>query len=167
MNLIFKRILAFGFDYFVIISYAIILFLLSNFLLKDINFNSLFYNQLLSFSTLTLPVFLYFYFSEKSYRKATFGKRLLKIKVCAFDTNKRDNIFLRNFVKFLPWEIAHIGVYQIYYFENNNLESPLYVWILLIVPQIIVLIYFINILKSKGKSSFYDKISNVEIKTLT
>lgn len=166
MNLIIKRILAFVLDYFVIITYAIILFFLSNLLLKDIKINSLFYNQLLSFSTLTLPVFLYFYFSEKSYWKATFGKRLLKIKVDTFDTEKPKNIFLRNFIKFLPWEIAHIGVYQIFYYENNNVETPFFVWILLITPQIVVLIYFISIIRKKGKSGFYDRISNTEIKNL-
>ena len=73
--------------------------------------------------------------------------------------NQNNSIFLRNFLKFLPWEIAHIGVHQIVFYESVSIGT----WLLLISPQIIVCYYLISAIISKGKSSLYDKLSNTEI----
>lgn len=162
-TLFFRRVLAFIVDYTVIITYALLLFLTSTFLKNhfniDLNFGSPIKNQLLSFSLLTLPVFLYFYLSERSDRNATLGKRVMRLKV----VSDKGNIFLRNFLKFLPWEIGHIGVYQIVFYDQQQLETPIWLWSILIIPQVIVLIYVIRIVISKGRKSVYDFVSNTEI----
>lgn len=162
-NLFFKRVLAFIIDYAVIIMYAGCLFLASTFLSSQfdlqLSFNSPFKNQIISFTSLTLPVFLYFFLFEKSKLKGTIGKRILKLKVIDATEGKKGNLFLRNFLKLLPWEIAHIGVYQIAFYNNENLG----VLILLIAPQVIVIIYIISVFLSKGKQSIYDKLSSVKI----
>lgn len=162
-NLFLKRVLAFIIDYVVIIAYAACLFTASTFLSSQfdfqLSFDSPFKNQMVSFISLTFPVFLYFLISEKSKSKGTIGKRLLKLKVVNSVENSKANLFLRNFLKLLPWEIAHIGVYQIAFYQNENI----WVWATLIVPQVIVFIYIISVFLSKGKQSIYDKLSNTEI----
>ncbi|MFY0603543.1 MAG: RDD family protein [Flavobacteriaceae bacterium] len=165
-SLFLRRVLAFVIDYIVIITYAVLLFLASSLLMNrfniDLNFGNPFKNQIIGFFTLTLPVFLYFYLSEKGIHKATLGKRVLRLKVVSAKKHTY-SIFLRNFLKFLPWEIAHIGVYQIVFFENQQQETPHWVWFLLITPQVLVLIYFVSTLISKGKKSIYDRICNTEL----
>ncbi|MFY0630122.1 MAG: RDD family protein [Flavobacteriaceae bacterium] len=162
-NLFLKRVLAFIIDYVVIIAYATCLFLASTFLSSQfdfqLSFDSPFKNQMVSFISLTLPVFLYFFLSERSKSKGTIGKRILKLKVVGATESSRGNLFLRNFLKFLPWEIAHIGVYQIAFYNNENI----WVWISLILPQVIVIIYVISVFLSKGKQSVYDKLSRTKI----
>ena len=143
--------------------YAVLLFLVSTLLTNNfdinLNFGSPFKNQILGFFSLTLPIFLYFYLSEKSGRNATVGKRTMKLKVISGN----GNVFLRNFLKFLPWEIAHMGVYQVVFYDQQQLDTPIWVWCLLIIPQIIVFGYFLSILFSKGKAGIYDRVSGTQI----
>ena len=162
-NLFFKRVLAFIIDYAVIIMYAGCLFLASTFLSSQfdlqLSFNSPFKNQVVSFTSLTLPVFLYFFLCEKSKLKGTVGKRILKLRVANVTEDKKGNLFLRNFLKLLPWEIAHVGVYQIAFYNNESA----WVWMLLTLPQVVVIVYIISAFLSKGKQSIYDKISSTKI----
>ena len=160
-----KRVFAFAIDYLIIAIYAVGLYLISTFLQSSFNINLSFdapiKRQVLSFATLTLPVFLYFYLSERSKFKVTVGKKFMNLSIAS--NSSKSNIFLRNFLKFLPWEIAHVGVHFLFQFENQNIEMPLWNWFLLIIPQVIVFIYFLTILFSKGKSSFYDKMAKTSI----
>jgi len=72
-------------------------------------------------------------------------------------------IFFRNILKFLPWEIAHLGVHWMIYYSGIERAAPIWLWIALILPQIIVLGYFLSIVWYKGESSFYDKIANTRV----
>jgi len=107
-TLAIKRLKAFALDYLVILAFIIISILIG--FLSGVKIHSVLERQLLGFVTLTLPVFLYFYLSEISKSGATFGKRFAKISVKSNQTGKYKTIFIRNFIKFLPWEIAHIGL---------------------------------------------------------
>ncbi|MFD2566245.1 RDD family protein [Pseudotenacibaculum haliotis] len=163
--LFIKRVFAFCIDYMVILVYVVGLYLASTLLHSlnvDLSFESPFHQQLLGFFTLTLPVFLYFFLNEK-YRSSTVGKRLMDLVIQKNVLEKKSNIFLRNLLKFLPWEIAHTGVYFLFYFDKHNQEIPIWLWFVLIVPQIVILIYLLSILFSKGKSSLYDLIANTKI----
>ena len=162
--MILKRILAYLIDYMVILLYASILFLISYVvhLILDIplkNQNPLIGN-IISFTTLTIPVFLYFYFFEISYKQGTIGKVKLKLKII---NNTKKNIFIRVLFKILPWEIAHIGVHWSIYYTTNNQEIPMWNWFINIFPQVLVLSYFISIMITKGKSSIYDNVANTEV----
>lgn len=117
--------------------------------------------QIVGFISLTLPVFLYFYLTEKSKAAATLGKRVLKIKVKSLHSS--GSIFMRNFIKFLPWEIAHVGGHWMGYYTNHAIDPPLWVWIVLIIPQLTVLYYMFSIVRTKGDSSLYDRIAGTEI----
>tara|TARA_R110002051_G_scaffold181774_1_gene251235 strand:+ start:5184 stop:5636 length:453 start_codon:yes stop_codon:yes gene_type:complete len=117
--------------------------------------------NIISFLTMTLPVFLYFYLLESSKQKATLGKRKLKIYVES-QKGKR-GIFIRTLFKIIPWEIAHIGIHWSVFYSEKGIEIPLWNWLILIIPQVIIIIYFITVVISKGRSSLYDKIAKTSV----
>jgi len=160
-KLILNRILAFALDYLIIIGYGMVLFALTT----TISVASLspLEGQIVGFISLTLPVFLYFYLMEKSSLAATLGKRVMNISVQTNTENNSKRVLLRNILKFIPWEIAHLGVHWIIYYSGIDKAPPVWVWVALILPQIIVLGYILSIIFYKGESSLYDKIANTSI----
>ena len=161
-NLLLKRISAFLIDYLLIVIYALLLFGTTHLIgVKELSPSE---GQAVGFISLTLPVFLYFYFMEKSKTAATIGKRVMNIAVYVNDIKTGKSVFLRNFLKFLPWEIAHFGVHWIVYYSAVEKEPPVWLWMALILPQLMVLMYVVSILFYKGKSSFYDQIANTIVK---
>lgn len=67
----------------------------------------------ISFSTLTLPLVLYFILMERSGRQGTLGKAQMKLHVTdgSGDRASTRSVVIRNLVKFLPWEIAHTHIH--------------------------------------------------------
>ena len=72
-------------------------------------------------------------------------------------------VFIRTVLKFIPWEIAHTGVHWIVYYSLQDKNPPLWVLIVLIVPQLIVIAYVISIFATKGKRSIYDKAAGTKV----
>ena len=117
-----KRAGAFALDYILILGYLLGLFFLS--LLSNALFGAnqwLFADriraQLVAFVLVTLPTTLYFAGSESSRGQATWGKRRLKLKVA---DRHGDRIGFwrslgRTLLKFIPWEISHTLIWQIYF----------------------------------------------------
>lgn len=67
---------------------------------------------LLALSTLTLPVVVVFALFEATGRHATPGKRLLGLEVAGIGAAPGfARLLMRNVLKFLPWELAHIGIW--------------------------------------------------------
>ncbi len=164
-KLVFRRFAAFCIDYIIIAVFMLLLFWISQILnLKDLILTPI-SGQFLSFFSLTLPVFLYFFLSEKSKNRATIGKKIMNISICSYSSNKKLRIFQRNILKFLPWEIAHTGVHWIVFYSKHENNTPLWVLFLLILPQIILMFYVFTIITSRGESSIYDQIANSKIKT--
>ena len=163
-KLIFRRLAAYSLDYMIIVVYALLLFVVTKILnLKDLILTPI-SGQFLGFISLTLPVFFYFFLSEKGNHRATIGKRIMNISICSQSDNIEPRILLRNILKFLPWEIAHTGVHWIVFYSKYENEVPIWVWIVLILPQIIMVVYLVSIIISKGESGIYDSISNTKIK---
>ena len=165
-QLLFKRILASTIDYAIITGYAGILFLCINIISSIFNLKlseNPVIGQFIGFMTLTLPVITYSYLTEKSDWRGTIGKRLQKVVVLTNQNEISKSILLRSILKYLPWEIAHTGVHWIVYYSSNSIETPLWVWVVLILPQIISVVYFISIVVSRGESSIYDRISMTRI----
>jgi uncharacterized RDD family membrane protein YckC len=117
-----KRVGAFALDYIIILGYLLGLFLISLLIntLFDANqwlFADRIRAQFVSFLMVTLPITLYFAISESSPRQATWGKGRLKIKV----VDRRGNqvgfwrSLGRNLLKFVPWEISHTLIWEIYF----------------------------------------------------
>ena len=163
-----NRILAWTVDFGIIVLYAILLFAVTS-LFFDVRQASLnpYFGQLIGFLTLTLPVITYSYLTEKGNWKATIGKRVLNLIVLTPENKTNKSILIRNLLKYLPWELAHTGVHWIIYFESVGRETPIWTWIILIVPQVLVFVYFISIILSKGQSSVYDRISGTRLQLRT
>jgi uncharacterized RDD family membrane protein YckC len=117
--------------------------------------------HLLGFITLTLPVGLYFFFTETSQYHATFGKRVVKIKVSAKNKKhlSKKQIVLRTVIKLLPWEFAHTFIYQIVYYSNNNIEPPIWVMVGLCIANILPLVYVLMILCRKDRAGPHDLVA--------
>lgn len=162
------RIFAWTIDFGVIVLYAFLLFTVTSlfFDFRQVDLNP-YIGQLIGFLTLTFPVLTYSYLAEKSNWKATIGKRVLKLMVLTSEKKSNKSILIRNLLKYLPWELAHTGVHWIIYFESVGRETPIWTWIMLIVPQVLVIIYFISIILSKGRTSIYDRISGVQLQLRT
>lgn len=120
-HLAFRRILAFSIDYLVILSLiGALLFINLMVLDSDMeppqSYLQKLKGHLLGFLTLTAPVWAYFTFTEASRMNATFGKRLLRMRVANRTADKPPSfrqIASRNIVKFLPWEIAHAAIWYV------------------------------------------------------
>lgn len=167
MRLIFKRVLAWLIDWAIIVLYATILFgvvftLSSLGIIEPARVHPL-KGQLIGFLTLTLPVLVYCISLEAGKHHATIGKRVMKIELTATPFT-RGGIIMRNVVKFVPWECAHAGVLWINYI--NTSETPLWIWFLLIVPQVLVIIYFMTIVATKGNRSLYDFVAGTRVRHL-
>jgi len=163
-KLIFRRFVAFCIDYVIIGAYIILLFSVSQILELDDMISTPINGQLLGFFSLTLPVFLYFFLSENGRSKATYGKRIMNISICSNSEKTNPKIFQRNILKFLPWELAHTGVHWIIFYSIYENYIPLWVWFLLITPQLIVIFYIFTIFISKGERSVYDDLSNSKVR---
>ncbi len=165
--MILKRVLAYLVDYLIIVLYAGLLFMVSYAIhgLTDISLTQAdpITGNLISFFALTVPVFLYFYFFESGKMMGSLGKQLLRIVI---ENNTRKNILIRTGFKILPWEMAHIGIHWSYYYSSENITIPWWNWVLNILPQVIVLFYFITVVISRGHSSIYDKVANTKLKIL-
>jgi len=162
------RIFAWTIDFGIIVLYAILLFAVTSlfFDVGQVDLNP-YFGQLIGFLTLTLPVITYSYLTEKSNWKATIGKRVLNLIVLTPENTTNKSILIRNLLKYLPWELAHTGVHWIIYFESVGREIPIWTWIILIVPQVLVFVYFISIILSKGLVSVYDRISGTRLQLRT
>ncbi len=165
MHLICKRVSAWLIDWSIIVIYACVLlgiaFLLSRIRIIDLQVIHPITGQLVGFFSLTLPVVVYCISMEAGSRHGTVGKRILKINVAGTPLTKRA-IVLRNIIKFLPWECAHAGVQWVRFL--NTTDTPVWIWVLLILPQVLMLFYFITIVATKGSRSVYDWIAGTYIR---
>lgn len=114
-RLAWRCLAAFGLDYLLILLYMGLLALVSlTFLTPRLSLNVPWQTQLLGFTTLTLPVGLYFALSE-SFGGGTLGKRWLGLKVTD-ETGAPlllHRSLLRSGLKFAPWELSHTAVYRL------------------------------------------------------
>ncbi len=170
MEIVKKRIIAFIVDYVIIILYALVLsgismlvFLFSG---TEPAISDPVVGQLIGFFTLTLPVFLYFYLFERGSGSATIGKRKMGLVVKNYQSKYSNPVFIRTALKLIPWEIAHTGVHWVFYFSQQAKNTPLWVLIILIVPQLIVIAYIISIFVSKGRRSIYDAVAGTNIEKI-
>jgi uncharacterized RDD family membrane protein YckC len=108
---IWRRMTAFLIDYIILLLYAGLLFATSP-LLPAGWFATPDRSQLTAFLFLTLPVIVYFSVTEASIWQGTAGKKLRRVQVTAVNDGRigLGRAFLRNGVKFLPWELAHTFV---------------------------------------------------------
>lgn len=162
------RIKAFAIDYIIILAYIAVLFLVtitvSNIFSLSLQNVSPVKGQLIGFSTLTLPVVLYFTLCESSSNKGTVGKRRMGLQVTTHSgAASLGKLLLRNIIKFLPWELAHFFVFHLVQFTSSNVQPPLWVGIGLIGAQALALLYLLGIFFSKSRRTIYELLSGTQV----
>ncbi len=120
---------------------------------------------MISFTFLTLPVILYFVVCENGKNAGTQGKRKFGLKIVSNNLTKATigQLLLRNWFKFLPWELAHFFVYQLFYFNSTNTTIPGWVLAGLIAPQVLAITYLLFIVFAKKNRSIYELISQTKV----
>ena len=121
--------------------------------------------ELIAFVTLTLPVILYFTLFENGKYAGTIGKRKFGLHVVSKLLTKASlaQLVIRNCVKFLPWELAHFFIFQLFYFNSTNKTIPDWVMTGLIISQLLAVIYLLFIFFNKNNSSIYELFSQTRV----
>ena len=111
--------------------------------------------------TISIPVWSYFILCELT-KQQTIGKRILKL-VVTNEAGSKINIkqaFIRTFLRLLPWEITHIII--LIPEPWWNMKEPKYSFFLYI-PNLIMLLYIVVLIKNKGVKGLHDYISNTRV----
>ena len=172
---IWQRIHASLIDYFVILAWMAVLFLiwLLLFLLlgSHPDYLGIFGpvgTQIIFFFVLTLPVGLYLYVSESGARHATVGKRKVGLRVVGTDKQvpSKKSILLRTIIKLLPWEIAHTFIWQMQYvFYQFGYEADVPMWIFagLSLSMLLVIFYVAMAVFSKDGRAPHDFVAGTRV----
>jgi uncharacterized RDD family membrane protein YckC len=124
-----KRLKEIFFDYLVILIYLALLLIISlaafTFIVKEVPRFTYIQAQLIAFLASILPIVLIFSLLDCLKPFGTFGKRKAGLMV----RYKRPSFFrslLRNCIKFLPWQLAHIGVIEGVYGGDASLTATIF-----------------------------------------
>ena len=160
------RLKAFAFDYLIILSYILLLTVVTTVVIKVSGLlgSSVQWPEdpiladLIAFVTLILPVILYFTLQESSPRQSTWGKRKAGIRVV--DANggalSRGQVFFRSIVKLLPWQIAHTCLFHIPGWPLAVTMIPHMVTIGFALVYVLVALYIAATFISKKRRTPYD-----------
>jgi uncharacterized RDD family membrane protein YckC len=123
--------------------------------------------QGLFFLVLTLPIGLYFALLEASTWQGTVGKRLLRLRVTARDGSRLGlwRSLLRSAVKFLPWEIGHLGIWQTpgQPFVDEPGTLSIACWILALLLD---LLWIVTLFLANGRTP-YDRLAGSRVVRIT
>lgn len=99
-------------DYLVILAYLVALFIVNAaimlFVFKEIPAYSETQSQLIATFTSVIPIILIFSYLD-FYKHGSIGKRVVGLKLIYEKRNFSSSV-LRNVIKFLPWQLGHLGV---------------------------------------------------------
>jgi uncharacterized RDD family membrane protein YckC len=164
-----KRLKAFGIDYLIILAYIGLLLgtalLISNIFQIKSDITNPLRAELIGFATLTLPVIIYFTILESSKHAGSIGKRKFGLRIVTVSSGKASTgqILLRNCIKFLPWELAHFFIYQIFYFDSLNKIIPEGIMGGLIIANAFALAYLLGIFLNKNNQTIYEIVSRTKV----
>ena len=126
----------------------------------------LFSNRILAqvsvFLLVTLPVTLYYAVSEASSYQATYGKRMMRLKVVDRNGNQIGILrsLARAFLKFIPWELSHTLIWEICF--DTGLD-PTLINVGFVVVYVLVGLNMVAIAMSKTKQSLYDLLTGTYV----
>jgi uncharacterized RDD family membrane protein YckC len=162
---VWPRLLAFGWDYIIIVIYLILVAAIgfaASRVYPDIG-SVLFSNpvsaQLTGFLLVTFPVTLYFALTESSKRwQGSWGKHRAGLAVIGRDGKiiNRWRALFRNLLKFIPWELAHFTIWQ--FRLGPNPPSPL-LDIYLILVWVLVGLNLLSLWISPSCQTLYDRLT--------
>jgi len=162
---IWRRIVAYLFDFFVL--FSILISLQGVAYLVGHGFPYRLLNtgvriELWVFLSISLPVWLYFALSESSSHQATFGKRLFGLQVM----NKVGNrigfgqAVLRTVIKLIPWELTHLSLMlpiPLWWDPQPGLRPGI------VVVYILIGIYLVTMFLNKRRQSVHDLIAQTMV----
>ncbi|WP_338452887.1 RDD family protein [Niallia oryzisoli] len=160
------RIFAFLIDYLVIVLYGIFVVgtisIVFRSYISPLFSSSPVIAEFTGFIMMTLPVSLYFIFCECCQWQGTLGKRKMGIRVV--DGNGQcigiGRSAIRTAIKFLPWEVAHFGIWRIMLPTDF---SEITVYVILNAVNLVILLYLIIPLTNKKRKNIYDWIAGTEV----
>jgi uncharacterized RDD family membrane protein YckC len=163
--LLLFRLLAFLIDYLILGCYGVALFGLASLMGLDKLISSPWVGQLTGFLSLTLPVVLYFSILESSSWQASIGKCIMRLRVTddALNAASFARLLTRNLLKFLPWEIAHLGIHWAFFYNRQGVDPPTWVWIPIISSQLLALCYLISIIRNPNRQGLYERWSGTRV----
>ncbi|NHK29086.1 RDD family protein [Parvularcula flava] len=148
-------------DNTVILSWACVLAVVSFSLGADTIIADKRIGYIIALSTLTLPVVTLFAFNEAAPWRATPGKLLLGLRLDYPGTPSFARAFIRNLLKFLPWEVCHIGIWLI--------PGPIFVseptassWAIIIAGEALALIWLASLFTPSGRT-IHDRIAGLAV----
>lgn len=162
-----RRLLSLAIDFSMIVAYVLLLFgmtsLIYRLVLGTTPVFDIFTAHLIGFVTLILPVLVYFIISELGVSSNTLGKRIVGLKVASIDNKKLsiNQAVLRNVIKFLPWEFAHVLVY-ILILVPKAADTKLLIFGLILV-NIIPIVYLSMIVFRSDHRGPHELISRTEV----
>ena len=162
-----KRVGAFALDYLIISGYLLgvtLLSLLVNsvFGLSQWLFADRIRAQLVAFFMVTLPVTLYFAISESSQRQATWGKGHLKLQVANRDGSRIGfgRSLARTLLKFIPWELSHTLIWQIYFSRQTEMVWINYGFALV---YLLMGLNIVSLLRTRTNQTLYDLLTKTYV----
>ncbi len=162
-----QRVAAFALDYIILLGYLLGLILLSlvfNMLLgvQQWLFAERIRAQFVAFLLVTLPITLYFARSESSPRQATWGKQRLKLKVVDDSGNRIGfwRAFGRTALKFIPWEISHTLIWQIYFSEGT---TPVWINYGFALVYLLIGLNVVSLILTKTNQTLYDLLTGTHV----
>lgn len=154
------RVKAFAFDYLIISLFLIFILLLflalnSIFQIDQVLFTNRVSAQISAFLTVTLPITLYFATGESSAKQATWGKQRAGLKVTDHKGGRINfwRAFARTLLKFIPWELSHTLIWNIYFSTGS---FPAYINYGFAFVYLLIGLNIVSIATTKTKQSLYD-----------
>ena len=159
------RLVAFLIDYLLLGCYASLLFAVALQLGLDEQISSPWSGQLVGLLGLTIPVILYFTILENSSWHASVGKRVMRLSVTDSERGAAPfaKLLVRNVLKFLPWEIAYLGIHWTFYYQRQDEVMANWVWGPLILSQLLAISYVISIVVNSGNQGLYERCSGTRV----
>lgn len=172
LALLWRRLLAFALDYIAMSVYLGLLVALSVVIAQTPagpGFRALFSDpnsaELTAFLLLVAPVLLYFAVFESSRWQATWGKRVLGLRVVT--TSNSPVAFLRalwrNVLKLIPWELTHACLWRIPGWPLAPETPPLWISVGLALVWVIVAVYVVSLVLSRDGQTLYDRLAGVRV----
>ena len=155
-----KRMIELLFDYLFILAYLVFLFL-GSILFYIIFFNGIpefteIQSQWLVFFTSVLPITLLFTFLDYT-KNGSFGKAKAGLQL-VYQKKTVQASLLRNTIKFLPWQIGHMGTIHGFYSEFDFLSIILSLLATLLAVALLAMMVF-----RKDKRHLGDLIAHTQV----
>ena len=155
-----KRMIELLFDYLFILAYLVFLFL-GSILFYIIFFNGIpefteIQSQWLVFFTSVLPITLLFTFLDYT-KNGSFGKAKAGLRL-VYKKKTVQASLLRNTIKFLPWQIGHMGTIHGFYSEFDFLSIILSLLATLLAVALLAMMVF-----RKDKRHLGDLIAHTQV----